>query len=242
MLPWFRDQFPLYLAPLAGVSETVFLQLAKPDGVEVMVSEFVSAEGIFRRNEHTMEYLDFVEEERPLGVQFFGADPEHLGEAARIVIDWKRPAFLDLNFGYPVDKVVSKNGGSSLLRERVARGLVNAVAPFPVTAKIRIGWCEQTINATTTARILEDCGIQAIAVHSRTKAQGYGGAADWDVIARVAAAVRVPVIGNGNLATPPDVKRRMETTGVRGVPAFAPLSTRSARVGWTRLRKTSPCC
>ena len=101
MPPWFRDQFPLYLAPLAGVTETFFLQLAKPDGVEVMVSEFVSAEGIFRRNEHTMEYLDFVEEKRPLGVQLFGADPEHLGEAARIVIDWKRPAFLDLNFGVP---------------------------------------------------------------------------------------------------------------------------------------------
>ena len=95
--------------------------------------------------------------------------------------------------------------------------MVHAVAPCPVTAKIRIGWCEQTINATTTARILEDCGIQAIAVHSRTKAQGYGGAADWDVIARVAAAMRVPVIGKGNLATPQDVKRRMETTGVRCV-------------------------
>ncbi len=206
---------------MAGVTDTVFRQLAKPYGVDVMVSEFVSAEGIFRRNEHTMEYLDFVDEERPLGVQLFGADPEHLGEAARIVIDWKRPDFLDLNFGCPVNKVVNKNGGSSLLRdcpllERVARGVVNAVAPFPVTAKIRIGWCEQTINATTTAHILEDCGIQAIAVHGRTKAQGYGGEADWDVIAQVAAAVRIPVIGNGDLATPQDVKRRM-ATGVRGV-------------------------
>ncbi|MEQ1858327.1 MAG: tRNA dihydrouridine synthase DusB [Chthoniobacteraceae bacterium] len=221
MLPWFHDQFPLYLAPMAGVTDTVFRQLAKPYGVDVMVTEFVSAEGIFRRNEHTMEYLDFVEAERPLGVQLFGGDPEHLGEAARIVLDWKKPDFLDLNFGCPVNKVVSKNGGSALLRdcpllERVASSVVKAVAPFPVTAKIRIGWCEETINATTTARLLEDAGVQAIAVHGRTKAQGYGGEADWEVIAQVAAAVRIPVIGNGDLATPQDVKRRM-ATGVRGV-------------------------
>ena len=221
MLPWFQDRFPLYLAPMAGVTDMVFRQLAKPYGVDVMVTEFVSAEGIFRRNERTMEYLELSEEEHPVGVQLFGADPAHLGEAARIVIDWKRPDFLDLNFGCPVNKVVSKNGGSSLLRdcpllERVARGVVDAVAPFPVTAKIRIGWCEQTVNAVTTARLLEQCGIQAIAVHGRTRAQGYGGEADWDVIAQVAAAVRVPVIGNGDIATPQDVKRRM-ATGVSGV-------------------------
>jgi len=221
MLPWFRDQFPLYLAPMAGVTDMVFRQLAKPYGVDVMVSEFVSAEGIFRRNERTMEYLDFGDDERPLGVQLFGADPDHLGEAAKIVLDWKRPDFLDMNFGCPVNKVVSKNGGSSLLRdcpllERVASSVVKAVAPFPVTAKIRIGWCENTINATTTAKLLEDCGVQAIAVHGRTKAQGYGGEADWDVIAQVAAAVRIPVIGNGDITTPQDVKRRM-ATGVRGV-------------------------
>lgn len=221
MLPWFRDQFPLYLAPMAGVTDMVFRQLAKPYGVDVMVTEFVSAEGIFRRNERTMEYLDFVDEERPLGVQLFGADPDHLGEAAKIVIDWKRPDFLDMNFGCPVNKVVSKNGGSSLLRDcpllaRVASSVVKAVAPLPVTAKIRIGWCENTINATTTAKLLEDCGVQAIAVHGRTKAQGYGGEADWDVIAQVAATVRIPVIGNGDITTPQDVKRRM-ATGVRGV-------------------------
>jgi nifR3 family TIM-barrel protein len=221
MLPWFQDRFPLYLAPMAGVTDLVFRQLAKEWGADVMVTEFVSAEGIFRKNERTLEYLEFAESERPIGVQLFGADPEHLGEAAKMVVDWKQPDFLDLNFGCPVNKVVSKNGGSSLLRdcpllERVASAVVKAVAPFPVTAKIRIGWDAESVNAVTTARLLEDCGVQAIAVHGRTKAQGYGGEADWDVIAQVAAAVRIPVIGNGDLATPQDVKRRM-ATGVRGV-------------------------
>lgn len=186
-----------------------------------MVTEFVSAEGIFRKNERTLEYLEFVESERPLGVQLFGGDPEHLGEAAKMVMDWKRPDFIDLNFGCPVNKVVSKNGGSALLRdcpllERVARAVVNAVAPFPVTAKIRIGWSRDAINATTTARILEDAGVQAIAVHGRTKEQGYSGEADWDVIAQVAQTVQVPVIGNGDIGGAADVARRMQT-GVAGV-------------------------
>jgi tRNA-dihydrouridine synthase B len=117
MLPWFQDSFPLYLPPMAGVTDTVFRQLAKEYGADVMVTEFVSAEGIFRRNARTLEYLEFVEAERPIGVQLFGADPAHLGEAARMVIEWKRPDFIDLNFGCPVNKIVSKNGGSSLLRD-----------------------------------------------------------------------------------------------------------------------------
>ncbi len=203
------------------MTDTIFRQLCKEQGADVMVTEFVSAEGIFRRNERTMEYLEFVEAERPLGVQLFGGDPAHLGEAARIVVDWKCPDFIDLNFGCPVNKVVSKNGGSSLLRdcpllEKVARSVVQAAAPLPVTAKIRIGWCEQTINATTTARLLEDCGVQAIAVHGRTKEQGYGGAANWDVISEVAASVRVPVIGNGDITTAEDAVRGMKR-GVRGL-------------------------
>ena len=221
VLPWFHEKFPLYLAPMAGVTDTIFRQLAKEHGADVMVTEFVSAEGVFRRNERTLEYLEFTAAERPLGVQLFGADPEHLGEAARMIVEWKQPDFIDLNFGCPVNKVVSKNGGSSLLRdcpllEKIARAVVRACAPVPVTAKIRIGWNGQTINATTTARILEDAGIAAVAVHGRTKEQGYSGAADWDVIAQVAAAVRIPVIGNGDLASARDVASRMET-GVRGV-------------------------
>jgi nifR3 family TIM-barrel protein len=222
MLPWFQDRFPLYLAPMAGVTDTTFRRLCKEYGADVMVTEFVSAEGIFRRNERTLEYLDFVEAERPLGVQLFGGDPVHLGEAARMVADWKQPDFIDINFGCPVNKVVSKNGGSSLLRdcpllEKVATAIVKAVAPLPVTAKIRIGWSEETINATTTARILEGCGIQAVAVHGRTKEQGYSGRANWDVIAEVAATLQIPVIGNGDLVTARDVQHRRETTGVAGL-------------------------
>ena len=221
MLPFFKDRFPLYLAPMAGVTDTIFRQLAKGYGADVMVTEFVSAEGIFRKNERTMEYLEFVDAERPLGVQLFGGDPAHLGEAARMVIEWKQPDFIDLNFGCPVNKVVSKMGGSALLKdcpllEKIARAVVTAVAPFPVTAKIRIGWDAKTVNATTTARILEDAGIAAVAVHGRTKDQGYTGEADWDVIAAVAAAVKIPVIGNGDIASAQDVARRMKT-GVSGV-------------------------
>jgi tRNA-dihydrouridine synthase B len=220
MLPWFQDQFPLFLAPMAGVTDTLFRQICKTYGADVMVTEFVSAEGVFRRNQRTLEYLEFEDCERPLGVQLFGGDPEHLAEAARMIMDWKRPDFIDLNFGCPVNKVVSKNGGSSLLRdcpllERVARAVAQAVAPFPVTAKIRIGWDAQTINACATARILEDCGVQAVAVHGRTKEQGYRGEADWDVIAQVAAAVRIPVIGNGDIAGVRDLEIR-KASGIRG--------------------------
>ncbi len=221
MLPWLDNQFPLYLAPMAGVSDTVFRQLCKEHGADVLVTEFVSAEGIFRKNARTLEYLDFHPAERPLGVQLFGANPEHLGEAARMIIDWKQPDFIDLNFGCPVNKVVCKNGGSALLRDcpliaKIVTAVVKASAPVPVTAKIRIGWSRETVNACTTAQVLEESGARAIAVHGRTKEQGYSGEADWDVIAQVAASVRVPVIGNGDIASAHDVARRMKS-GVRGV-------------------------
>jgi tRNA-dihydrouridine synthase B len=222
MLPWFQNRFPLYLAPMAGVTDTVFRKLCKEQGADVVVTEFVSAEGIFRRNARTLEYLEFDECERPVGIQLFGGDPEHLAAAAGMAAEWKRPDFIDLNFGCPVNKVVSKNGGSSLLRdcpllERVARAVVRGAAPCPVTAKIRIGWDRGTINAVTTARLLEDSGVQAIAVHGRTKEQGYSGEADWEVIGQVAEAVSVPVIGNGDLTSAAAVRMRREQTGVAGV-------------------------
>jgi tRNA-dihydrouridine synthase B len=222
MLPWFQDnRFPLYLAPMAGVTDSIFRRLCKEQGADVMVTEFVSAEGIFRKNERTLEYLEFEEDERPIGVQLFGANPAHLGEAAKMALDWKGPDFLDLNFGCPVNKVVAKNGGSALLKdcpllEKVAGAVVKAVAPHPVTAKIRLGWSRETVNATTTARILEGAGVQALAVHGRTKDQGYSGEADWEAIAAVAASVQIPVIGNGDLTGARDVARRMDS-GVRGV-------------------------
>src|SRR5213080_2856628 len=204
-LPWFSaSSFPLYLAPMAGISDKIFRQLCKERGADVLVTEFVSAEGVFRRNERTREYLDFDESERPIGVQLFGGNAEHMAEAAKHVVDWVRPDFIDLNFGCPVNKVVAKNGGSALLKDcpaltAVAQAVVDAVAPLPVTAKIRIGWDADSINAVRVAEILQECGIAALAVHGRTRAQGYSGEADWSVIAEVAETVTIPVIGNGDL-------------------------------------------
>jgi len=220
-LPWFSNRFPLYLAPMAGVSDKIFRQLCKEHGADILTTEFVSAEGIFRRNQRTREYLDFDEIERPVGVQLFGADPEHMAEAARQVINWVAPDFIDLNFGCPVNKVVAKNGGSALLKDcpvlaSVAAAVVRGVAPMPVTAKIRIGWDADSINAPRVARILLGAGITAITVHGRTRAQGYAGVADWDTIAEVAAAVPIPVIGNGDLASAADVAKRRHETGIAG--------------------------
>jgi tRNA-dihydrouridine synthase B len=222
VLPWFADRFPLFLAPMAGVSDKVFRQLCKEQGADVLTTEFVSSEGIFRRNDRTREYLDFDPIERPIGVQLFGGNAEHMAEAAGQVVDWVQPDFIDLNFGCPVNKVVAKNGGSALLKDcptlaSVAAAVVRRVSPLPVTAKIRIGWDADSINAVRVAQILVDQGIAALTVHGRTRAQGYSGSADWDVIGSVAASVTIPVIGNGDLVTPMDVARRRQETKISGV-------------------------
>src|SRR4029079_13716867 len=222
LLPWFsRGSFPLYLAPMAGVSDQILRQLCHEQGAYVLVAEFVAAEGVFRRYERTREYLDFDQCERPIGVQLFGGNAAHMAEAAKQVIDWVRPDFIDLNFGCPVNKVVAKNGGSALLKDcptlaAVAEAVVRAVAPVPVTAKIRIGWDADSINAPRVARLLEDTGIRALAVHGRTRAQGYSGTADWQVIGEVVQAVSIPVIGNGDLTSGQDVIRRRAETGIAG--------------------------
>jgi len=147
MLPWFKnDAFPLYLAPMAGVTDVVFRKICKELGADVTVTEFVSAEGIIRRDDRTRKYTEFTDEHRPCGIQLFGADGKRMGEAAKKIIDWMQPEFIDINFGCPVNKVVSKNGGSSLLKDcpllaSVATGIHDAVGDrVPVTAKIRIGW------------------------------------------------------------------------------------------------------
>ena len=220
-LPWFQNQFPLFLAPMAGVSDKIFRQLCKEYGADVLTTEFVSAEGIFRRNERTREYLDFDEIERPIGVQLFGGDAAHMAEAAKQVVDWVRPDFVDLNFGCPVNKVVCKNGGSALLKDcptlaNVAGAVVKAISPVPTTAKIRIGWDADSVNAVRVAKILGDCGILALTVHGRTRAQGYSGAADSNVIGEVAAAVSIPVVGNGDLEGAADVAKRRSEIGIAG--------------------------
>lgn len=208
---------------MAGVTDVIFRQICKELGADVMVTEFVSAEGIMQADDRTRKYTEFTDEQRPVGVQLFGADGERMGEAAKKIIDWKRPDFIDINFGCPVNKVVSKNGGSSLLKDcpmlaSVAAGVAKAVGDqVPVTAKIRIGWDDMTVNAVEVAKILEDSGMSAIAVHGRTRSQGYGGEADWEVIDAVARAVSVPVIGNGDITCGEDVHRRKLETAVSGV-------------------------
>jgi nifR3 family TIM-barrel protein len=206
---------------MAGVSDKIFRQLCKEHGADVLTTEFVSAEGIFRRNERTNEYLEFDEIERPIGVQLFGADADRMAEAAKQVVDWVGPDFVDLNFGCPVNKVVCKNGGSALLKDcptlaNVAASVARAISPLPTTAKIRIGWDSDSVNAVRVAKVLEESGISALTVHGRTRAQGYSGAADWNVIGEVAASVSIPVIGNGDLASARDVAKRKRETGIAG--------------------------
>jgi tRNA-dihydrouridine synthase B len=216
-----KGSFPLFLAPMAGVTNSVFRTICREKGAGVLTTEFVSADGIMHKNARTREYVQFTEAERPMGVQLFGGDPDRLAEAAKQVIDWVHPDFIDINFGCPVNKVVCRHGGSSLLRdcpllEKVALAMVKACDPLPVTAKIRIGWDEKSINAVQTSRILEGSGIRRVAVHGRTKAQGYSGSADWEVISSVAASVSIPVIGNGDIIDAPTALRR-RSSGVDGL-------------------------
>ncbi len=208
---------------MAGVTDCIFRELCKELGADVMVTEFVSAEGILQADGRTRKYTEFSESQRPVGVQLFGADGKRMGEAARKILDWKRPDFIDINLGCPVNKVVARNGGSSLLKDgalvaAVAAGVVRAVAgQVAVTAKMRIGWDTQSINAVEIAKILVDCGVRVLVVHGRTRSQGYGGEANWDVIDAVARAVAVPVIGNGDIASGADLARRRRDTAVAGV-------------------------
>jgi tRNA-dihydrouridine synthase B len=208
---------------MAGVTDVVFRMICKELGADVVVTEFVSAEGIMQRDAYTKKYTEFHEEQRPLGIQIFGADGARMGEAAKKIIDWKQPDFIDINFGCPVNKVVSKNGGSSLLRDcpllaSVASGVAKAVGDqVPVTAKIRVGWDQETINAPEVCKTLEESGMQAISIHGRTRSQGYRGEADWDVIQQCTQVTDLPIVGNGDIATGADVKHRRETTDVNGV-------------------------
>ena len=204
----------LFLAPMAGVTNTVFRTLCKNLGADVLTTEFVSAEGILHRNDRTRRYLEFQPCERPLGVQLFGADPERLAEAVKSVIGWVAPDFMN--------KVVARNGGSALLKDcpllaRVAKSVVAAAGAVPVTAKIRIGWDARSVNAVETAHILEEEGVRRLAIHGRTKEQGYTGTADWSVISSVVQSVKIPVIGNGDIDSAEVALARWKESGVAGL-------------------------
>ena len=222
-LPWFGPgRFPLYLAPMARHTDVAFRQLCKEQGADVMVSEFVQSEALIRGNAKAWEMVDFTETQRPMGVQIFGATPASMAQAARQVCDRVRPDFLDLNFGCPAHKVIEQNAGSGLLRcpallYDLVKAVKDAIPDVPLTAKMRLGWDYESIVAVEVAGRLEQLGVEAIAVHGRTKEQGYSGEAHWGYIAQVAAGVSIPVIGNGDVKDGLSAKRRREESGVSGL-------------------------
>jgi tRNA-dihydrouridine synthase B len=212
---------PLYLAPMAGVSESPFRRLCRRFGADVVVTEFLSAEGIRRDNPATVSKLRFGADEHPIGVQIFGADRVAMGEAAAFVTDVFQPDFIDINFGCPVKKVVKRNGGSGCLRDLSLVGdIIRAVARsthLPVTVKIRSGWSEDTRDPVTIALRCQDAGARALTLHPRTRTQMYTGNARWEEIAAIVDALTIPVIGNGDIKTPHDAVRMWRTTGCAAV-------------------------
>ena len=222
-LPWFGpDKFPLYLAPMARHTDVAFRQLCKEQGADVMVTEFVQSEALIRDNVKAWEMVDFTEGQRPMGVQIFGATPASMAKAARLVCERMRPDFLDLNFGCPAHKVIEQNAGSGLLRctpllYDLVKAVKDAIPDVPLTAKMRLGWDHATIVAVEVAGRLQELGVEALAVHGRTKEQGYSGEAHWGWIGKVAAAVDIPVIGNGDVKDGASALLRRRETGVSGL-------------------------
>lgn len=212
---------PLYLAPMAGVSESPFRRLCARFGADVVITEFLSAEGIRRENEATLDKLRFGDDERPIGVQIFGADPQAMGEAAKLVTDVFQPEFIDINFGCPVKKVVRRNGGSGCLRDLdLVQQVIRAVSGgthLPVTVKIRSGWNEEMRDPVGIALRCQEAGARTLTLHARTRTQMYTGHAHWDEIAAVTVALDIPVIGNGDIKTPADVVRMRKETGCDAV-------------------------
>jgi tRNA-dihydrouridine synthase B len=216
------------LAPMAGVTDTVFRRFIRNlGGCGLIMTEFTSSHGVSaalknsnKPNRTLRRYLAFDPEEHPISAQLFGADPEVMADAARVCQDLGFD-ILDINFGCPVNKVVKCNGGSGLLRdlplvEEILRTVRSAIS-IPFTCKFRAGWNDRELVMVEMARLAEDCGLQAIALHPRTREQGYSGRADWARIATAKAAVKIPVIGNGDVVRPEDAVRMVEETGCDAV-------------------------
>ena len=212
---------PVAMAPMAGMTDSAFRRLVKRrSGCGLVVTEMVSSEGLVRGIDRTLEYAEYTEEERPVSIQIFGGDPEKMAEAARIV-EGMGADIVDVNMGCPVPKIAKHNAGCSLMREpehaaSVVRSMAQAVR-IPVTVKMRAGWDADLINAPDLARRMEDAGAAAVAVHGRTAAQSYSGYSDWDLIARVASGVSIPVFGSGDCVEARQVVDRLASGAVAGV-------------------------
>ena len=211
---------PFAIAPMAGMTDTAFRRLVKRHGgCGLVVTEMVSAEGLVRGIDRTLEYAEYTEEERPVAIQIFGGDPDKMAAAAQIV-EGMGADIVDVNMGCPVPKIAKHNAGCSLMREpEHAAGVIAAMAravKIPVTVKMRAGWNDGERNAPTLAKMVEDAGAAAIAVHGRTAAQSYSGSADWDLVARIADDLSIPVFGSGDCVEPEQIVERL-ASGVDGV-------------------------
>jgi len=210
----------LILAPMAGVTDLPFRLLCKEQGAGLVCMEMVSAKAIYYNNKNTEELLEIHPDEQPVSLQLFGSDADIISEMAKRIEE--RPfAVLDINMGCPVPKVVNNGEGSALMKnpklaEEILRKTVKAIKK-PVTVKIRKGFNDECINAVEMAKIAEDCGVAAVAVHGRTREQYYSGKADWDIIARVKQAVSIPVIGNGDVTDGASARALVEQTGCDGI-------------------------
>ncbi len=214
----------IWLAPLAGFTDQPFRTICKACGAEVMVTEMVSADGLIFEESRSIPYADFLQEQRPVGIQLFGSDADIMGRAASLIAEKRQPDFIDVNMGCPVKKVVNRGAGSALMKEPekagdIIRSIKRALSGsgIPLSAKIRSGWDSHSINAVEVAKILEDAGVDMIAVHPRTRKQMYSGQSEWSIIARVKEAVSIPVVGNGDIRSPEDAKRMLGETGCDSV-------------------------
>src|SRR4051794_37322016 len=200
---------PFALAPMAGMTDTAFRRLVKRrGGCGLVVTEMVSSEGLVRGIDRTLEYAEYTEEERPISIQIFGGDPAKMADAAQIV-EGMGADIVDVNMGCPVPKIAKHNAGCSLMREpEHAATVIGAIAKavrIPVTVKMRAGWNDRSRNAPDLARMVQDAGAAAVAIHGRTAEQSYSGSADWDLVARVASQLTIPVLGSGDCVEPEQI-------------------------------------
>ncbi|SHF07428.1 tRNA dihydrouridine synthase DusB [Caloramator proteoclasticus] len=206
----------VFLAPMAGVTDKAFRVLCKEYGAGLVYTEMVSSKGLYYGSQRTEFMLDIDSREAPAVVQIFGSDADIMGFMAEKISEKEEVAFIDINMGCPAPKIVKNKEGSYLMKEpELAKRIVKKVvekSKKPVTVKIRKGWDENSVNAVEFAKMLEDCGVSAIAIHGRTRSQMYEGKADWDIIKKVKESVNIPVIGNGDVVTCQDAKRLLEHT------------------------------